>query len=171
MSKPKPINVERVRELFEYRDGQLFWKVSRGRGGGAAPAGSRAGWINKDCYRYVIIDNRAFKEHRVIYALCHGADPAHMQVDHIDGDRANNCIDNLRLATAAQNKRNLNGLARRNTSGFRGVHWHKKNNKWCARAKYAGKIIHGGYFTDKQEAANRASELRRQYYGEFAGNG
>ena len=91
-----------------------------------------------------------------------------MNIDHIDGDRTNNRIENLRLATKAENGWNRQHLDKRNSSGFTGVYWCIRDQKWRARIKVNGKNIHIGYFTNKQDAIAARRLAEATHFGEFA---
>jgi len=91
-----------------------------------------------------------------------------LEVDHIDADRHNNQIENLRAATSAQNQRNK-PLQRNNTSGHKNVRW--ANGKWAVELKINGKAKYFGRFEDLELAALMASEVRDKYHGEFARHG
>ena len=77
--------------------------------------------------------------------------PAHLEVDHINGNRLDNRRENLRLVTSSQNKMNR-GPRKDCKSGIKGVSWHKQNSKWVARIKIDGKYKHLGQFETKEEA-------------------
>lgn len=115
--------------------------------------GYRCGRLN---YRYVLA-------HRVIWKLMTGEEP--VEVDHIDGDRANNRWKNLRHVTSAGNNRNA---ARRsdNTSGVVGVVWHKRRRKWMAGTSIGGKYQFLGLFNDFDEAvaARKAAERLSDFH-------
>jgi len=85
--------------------------------------------------------------------------PVGIQVDHIDGDRLNNCRKNLRLATHAEQAQNrkANSVG---VSRFRGVHWSKSEKKWQARVQVNGKRYSVGCFDDEVEAGLAASRFR-----------
>ena len=101
--------------------------------------------------------------------MFHNIDPDELQIDHINGDGTDNRIENLRLATNKQNTRHQIKMNSRNTSGFRGVVWHKQRNKWIAQIMLNGRNTHGGLFTDKSDAINKANKMREDYFGEFRG--
>lgn len=88
-------------------------------------------------------------------------------VDHIDGDTFNNTRPNLRLATSAQNGQNR-GKQPNNTSGYKGVTWHKATQKWLAKIRVNGKTIHLGVFNDIELANKACIAAREKYHGEFA---
>lgn len=89
-------------------------------------------------------------------------------VDHINGNIYDNRRENLRIGNKSENNINLRHLPRHNSSGFKGVHYDKVNNKWRARIQVNGKHIHLGRFIDKIEAAKAYDEAAIKYFGEFA---
>lgn len=101
-----------------------------------------------------------------MHRLITGAKPGEV-VDHIDRNPLNNTRANLRIGTYRQNKINQK-LEARNTSGFRGVHWHKQMEKWRAVINVDGKNKHLGLFVDKEEAAKAYDAAAKQYHGEYA---
>ena len=117
--------------------------------------GSVASWLGNK-------KNKRILMHRFILKA-----PANMEVDHIDRNRLNNQRSNLRLATSSQNKCNR-GARKDNTSGYKGVSWHKQRNKWTARIK-AGDIYKSlGLFETKKDAAIAYNQAAIIYQGEFA---
>jgi hypothetical protein len=104
-------------------------------------------------YMTLRLDGVPLFVHRVVYALHHGVDPGDALVDHDDGNPSNNRPLNLKLATNAENLRRRVDLNSNNTSGHRGVYWHRAARKWAAAVRVDGKNIHLGLFTDKAEAA------------------
>jgi len=166
--KTDGLSVERLRELLDYdpTTGILTWKVRRG---GKARAGSRGGGRHSKGYLQISIDGVRHFAHRLAWAIHHGAMPPRgIQVDHMDGNPANNRIDNLRLATHAENQRNRQNLGRRNSSGSTGVAWYIRDQKWRARIKVNGKTIHLGLFTNKQDAIEARRLAEAKHFGEFA---
>jgi hypothetical protein len=156
---------ERVTELLEYRDGDLFWKR---RMSGSAGKGDIAGCVRKDGYRVVRIDGKLYLAHRLVWLIHHGCIPP--MLDHINMDRTNNRIENLREASNAENM--CNSLARStNTSGVKGVSWFKPIKKWAAVIGIPGKSIHLGYFNDISEAEQAMRTAREKYHGAFCNHG
>ena len=90
-----------------------------------------------------------------------------LEVDHIDGNPLNNRKSNLRLVTHAQNQRNFKKF-KTNTSGYKGVAWHKARRKWRAYIVLNAKQRHLGLFTSKIRAAKAYDEAARKLFGEFA---
>ena len=155
------ITQERVKELFEYHDGGLYWKVSKS----PIKSGQRIGSISTGGYRRAEVDGNGYQEHRLIYLMFHGDMPEF--IDHIDNDQSNNSIENLRPCTKLEN--NLNSRIRiDNTSGIKGVHWDKCSKKWKAQLSISGKRKHLGLFDDISVAAEAVRSAREKHHGEFA---
>lgn len=144
--------------------GGVFWRHSRGR----VPAGARAGTPNVRGHRVPTLDGKKTQEHRVIWALYTGRWPK-AEIDHIKGDRADNRWSNLREATRAENQRNV-GRISTNTSGFKGVSWHKRARRWRAEISGGG-YTHLGLFDTPQEAAQAYRAAAAQRYGEYVNFG
>ena len=159
----KPIDVSRVRELFGYAEGGLFWKASKGR----AKQGDKA-YINSMGYKVLKFDGTAYLEHRLIWAWHHGECPEF--IDHIDNDPTNNRLENLRPASFSENMRNAK-LGKKNTSGVKGVYWCKAKKKWKAVLTYNGKQNYLGRYKDLAEAEVVVADARQKYHGVFANTG
>ncbi|MDT9719147.1 HNH endonuclease [Paenibacillus sp. ClWae2A] len=94
--------------------------------------------------------------------------PSDMCVDHINHDTLDNRRSNLRIATKAQNSQNREGAPDDNTSGLKGVSWHKRDKRWRAFIGINRKYKHLGYFNSKEEAAAAYNRAASFYFGEFA---
>lgn len=159
------MNRELLQELFDYKDGELYWKFSRK--GGTATAGSLAGCKNSGGYWHTRVNGQRYANHRLIFLMHNGYLPEF--IDHIDGDRSNNCIENLRAASRQQN--NCNARIRiDSTSGVKGVNWHKKTGKWTVRVQVNKARKCFGLFDDLELAQLVAVEARAKYHKEFAKN-
>ena len=154
-----------VKELFDYRDGSLYWKVNKST---RARKGKKAGCIKQRGYLETVINSKAYKNHRIIFLIFHGYSP--IIVDHIDGNKLNNNIENLRAATSSQNLQNAK-LSKSNTSGVKGVVWEKDRKYWKAQIVVNGKTIRIGKLESLELAQLVAQELRNKYHGEYANNG
>ena len=87
-------------------------------------------------------------------------------IDHINGVRDCNIFDNLRGCTNQQNLYNV-GVRRNNTSGHKGVCWHKKSSKWVAQAMLSGKHYHLGLFATPEQANEVRQAFIKHHHGEF----
>jgi len=159
------ITLERLKELVEYspETGLFLWRVQMNS---AAPVGSIAGTVRPDGYRGIRIDKRHYFAHRLAWFYVHGEWPA-LYLDHINCDRADNRIKNLRVATRSQNHANV-GRRSHNTSGFKGVTWHKRDRHWRSQIKHAGTLHHLGSFSDPALAHEAYCRAARQLFGKFA---
>lgn len=132
-------------------------------------AGKRAGSIRPDGYLEIRINGKLYMVHRIVWALANGAWPS-QQLDHINGDRSDNRLENLREASNAENARN-SPTPRNNTSGVKGVVWDKRQNKWAARIKMNGVLRNLGLFSDKGDAEIKVRAVRSELHGVFANHG
>ena len=144
---------------YDPETGSLTWRMP-GLGRGAV--GRQAGSFSPGGYRDVHIHGRNYKVHRLIWLYVHGRWPTH-EIDHKNGDRADNRLTNLREATRRQNTHNIR-LRNDSRSGVKGVGWHAQAKKW--QAKIRG--THIGLFTDINEAAEAYRVAAERHYGEFA---
>lgn len=98
----------------------------------------------------VMIDGVHYMAHRVVWMLVYGEEP--IEIDHIDGDRSNNRLGNLRSVDRGMNMKNK-ALYLNNTSGIVGVEFHKRDKVWIARIGVGdGEQIHLGNFKTREEA-------------------
>lgn len=151
-------------EVLEYdpETGKLKWRMrSADSAAFNARYGGREAFTATHSERYKVgqLHGHLFRAHRIIWAMVHGYWPK--QVDHINGDRADNRLCNLREVDNQQNQRNVR-LTRNNTSGVCGVHWNRRANRWHARIGIDRRQISLGLFKDKNEAiqARRAAEAQ-----------
>jgi hypothetical protein len=97
------------------------------------------------------VDGKAVSQHRYVWEKANGPIPAGMQIDHINGDRRDNRLSNLRVVTHQENSKNVK-RRKDNKSGVTGVGWHKKVGKWQVQIQADGKYMRIGYFDDWFEA-------------------
>jgi hypothetical protein len=158
------MNQELVAEHFDHKEGRLYWKkVSHPNK--QYLVGQEAGSIHLTGYRHVTWQGKVYKVHRLIFLLEHGYLPK--EIDHINGNRQDNRVENLRDVTRSQNQFNK-AMCKNNTSGTRGVSWHKKSNAWLVRVCAGGKTKSIGYFKDLELAGLVANEARSIYHGVYA---
>lgn len=169
---------ELLRELLQYDadTGRLYWrKRSQTLFSSAAQANcwngrfaGREAFTHRDGKGYCVgkIFRSIYKAHRVAWAIHFGEWPA-QEIDHINGNQSDNRIDNLRAASPNENAWNR-GPSAINTSGVKGVNWHKKQKRWVARITYAGKRHNLGSFHAISDAAAAYAEAAARLHGEFA---
>lgn len=90
-----------------------------------------------------------------------------IEVDHINGDKLDNRKSNLRLCGRSSNMANMK-LKINNQSGYKGVSWSSRGNKWQVHIMVDNKSIYLGMYSDKEEAARAYDNAARKYFGEFA---
>jgi len=134
----------RRRLIYDSATGGLTWRIRVG----TVVAGSEAGHIDRYGYRRLRINRVVLLAHRVVWALHFGKWPKD-EIDHIDGNRANNHISNLRQATTAENAQNRK-VHRNNTSGFPGVS--RSGGMWIARIRTPGERHCLGVFETPEAA-------------------
>jgi hypothetical protein len=152
---------DQAKDLFEYRNGDLYWKISKGQ----AKIGSKVGCFDKEGYRVTIINYKNYKVHRLIFMMHYGFFP--QQVDHINGNKSDNHIENLREATHSFNECNK-AIQKNNTSGAKGVSWKKDIKKWVVRVGINKKQYRLGCFEDLELASLVAEMAREKYHKEYA---
>lgn len=150
------MDIAYLKQLFDLREGKLYWVASRRR----VTTGAEAGTQNKQGYRQVKIDGKIYRAHRIIFAIAYGYWPK-LSIDHIDCNKANNLPCNLREATLAQNQQNTN-LKKNNKCGYKGVRYHK--GKWLAALRGG----HLGTFLTAEDAAEAYRIAAESTYGSFA---
>ena len=154
----KDLTQERANQLFQYKDGILFSKKS----------GKPVGYKRGVGYLSLWADGKNHYLHRVVYIIHFGL--IEQEVDHIDGNKLNNCIENLRQATRSQNNQNV-GKNSRCTSGYKGASFHKDTNKWQARIWVNGKRKHLGLYDTVEQASLAYQTAAYQLHKDFANAG
>jgi hypothetical protein len=162
------LTANRLRDLLSYNPetGEFVWRVTVSS---RAMAGFVAGCVYAQKltrYRGIRVDGRLYKAHRLAWLYVHGVWPAE-QLDHIDGDGANNRIANLRQATNSENNRNRK-VRYDSASGCKGVNFHKGNRKWRAHIRLNGRQKHLGYFSSAEEAYAAYCLAAPEIHGQFA---
>jgi len=175
----RPFSPRLLRRLLDYNPdtGVFIWKPRSGwMRSSTSGVGRISSWntrfagkeafkqLDQQGYTRGVIWGRTFWAHRVAWAIHYGAWPE-QQIDHIDGDRANNKISNLRDVTHTENTRNT-GLQKNNSSGCTGVGWHKAQGGWRVRIGHKGKHIYLGKFEklDDAIAVRKAAEVKYGYH-------
>ena len=146
-------------DLFDYKDGKLFWKRSHGR----VKAGDEAGYLCANGRRYVRANGKLRFLHRVIWEMHHGECPEFL--DHIDGNPLNNRIENLRPATKQQNAQNRK-VRRTNKLKTKGVQ--VRGAKFAAYIWVDKQQKYLGTFETINEAGDAYMSAARKHHKEFA---
>lgn len=157
------MNQKLLHELFSYVDGELLWKVRKGY---TTKIGEIAGFQGKE-YKQVGIDGKLYPCHRLIFLFHNGYLP--QCIDHADGNKLNNRIENLREATRAENSQNC-AISRNNKCGFKNVYWHKQRQKWNVLVQANGQRYDCGFYEDIELADLVAQEARIKYHKNFSRN-
>lgn len=170
------LSVDQCRNLVDYdcNTGIIIWK-ERGleyfqsekrspewlsRAWNAAYAGKVAFTAKSHGYFIGCILKKMVKSHRLAWAVHYGEWPDG-EIDHINGDRADNRISNLRCVTSHVNRKN-EGASKNNTSGYSGVQWCKQTNKWRAVIKHNYKNVHIGRYVRKEDAISAVKRKRSE---------
>ena len=143
--------------------GEFTWKLTLNNG---VKEGDKAGHKSAAGYITVRYKYRSYYAHRLAWLYMYGEWPT-LHVDHINQNKLDNRISNLRLATHSQNMRNTPKRSC-NSSGIKGVHWRKDIGKWGANIRVSGQLRHLGFFASKEEAATVRAKAAKKYHGELA---
>lgn len=173
------ISQDLLREHFDYKDGELYWKKKLSRYNTVA-IGSKAGGITHRRYK-IAFGGKQYYTSRLIFLFHKGYLPK--EIDHIDQNPLNNHIENLRECTRTENMRNRSSF-KNSTSQYFGVSSKKKTNKYTS--KVTGEIRISirvgwvvqiqinkikkevGFFTDEIKAALSYNKAAVKHFGEFA---
>ena len=157
------MNIEDLNRQLRYDPdaGHLYWIEPRKGRQRECPAGT----VTSSGYIGVMIGEKRHYAHRICWAIVHGAWPKD-QIDHINGNKTDNRLVNLREASNAQNGKNLK-LSSANTSGVTGVVFCKETGKWRSVIKVDGKTIHLGRWPTIETAAKVRREAEIRYFKEW----
>ena len=163
------IDLETLERLFYIDESfNLRWRIKKN---GNKGIGSIAGYVTSYGYMRVETNGKGYALHRVIYQMWNKIDilAPELEIDHIDCNKLNNHIDNLRCSTAMQNSRNRPKHLD-NTSGFKGVIFDKRKGRikqWRARIIVNYKGISLGYHMTREEAYAAYCEAAKKYHQDF----
>ena len=124
--KLSDITQDYLKQKFTYDGENLVWKDTRF----TSKIGKKAGTTTLEGYRQIAVDKISVREHRLVFMYVHGYMPK--EIDHINGNRSDNRIENLRDCSKAENLRNTK-IPRTNKTGVKGVFWDNTANKWHGR--------------------------------------
>ena len=148
---------------FNYFNGGLYYTLPIAK---RTKVGDRFGWIRSDGYRQGSVNSKSYFEHRLIWLYHYGEWPKD-QLDHINGIRDDNRIENLREVTNQQNQFNKKS-ASGSSSQYKGVYWNKNSGKWHSRCQTSVSNKHLGFFDCEIEAAKAYDDYTKSLYGVYA---
>jgi hypothetical protein len=153
-----------LRSVFSYDPltGILTWRAARPK----INVGTEAGTSTDSGYRKVTLDGKSYRVHRIAWAMVHDEWPR-KSIDHEDTVKDNNRLANLRQATRSQNSMNRS-RSRKNTSGHKGVYWHRRAGKWATQIKLDGEVKYLGLYEQVEDAVVAVAEARDSLHKEFA---
>lgn len=166
----RKLNAEEVRRLLDlnFETGELRWTAAASQG---RLAGRIAGSVGSCGYRQIKIGQRMYLAHRLIWLIVNGEWPAG-QIDHIDGDRTNNAVCNLRDVTGAQNKQNIAVSGRKSASGLAGAVYipggSRRRDKWESRIKVNGVSHHLGLHSTPEAAHAAYLSAKARFHPNFS---
>lgn len=165
--KQNNFDLEKFKEYFHYdKDSGVFTVIKKNCK--RILLGTEAGTIDKKGYRVIQFGGSIYKAHRLAWIYVHGVWPSQV-IDHINGNRSDNRLVNLREASHGQNK-TYSKPTKTNTSGKMGVSKRTFNSgtvKWAARININHKQIHLGYFNTYEEAVKVRLQAEDKYYKGF----
>ncbi len=159
---------DEVKHYFNYKDGVLYWKNKTTKYS-HVKIGDPAGYFTHG-YSRITINGLTYAAHRLIYIYFNGEIPAEKEIDHIDNNPSNNKIENLRLCSTKQNMFNYK-KPKTNTSGIKGVSWHKRDKVWNCVCSINNKSKYIGSYDNINDAKIAIEKFRELHHGEFANNG
>lgn len=125
--------------------------------------GDVVGYKHPKGYLIIELNGKTYLSHRLAWLYVYGNFPEN-QIDHINGNKSDNRIENLREATNAENHQNFNRPKSNSKSGIIGVYFDSKRNKWYSHITTNGKLKHLGYFQDKYLAEKAYVDAKRQLH-------
>jgi len=155
---------------YDPSSGHLWWVRKNG------PSSNRkldkpAGCI--DCHGYIVITlrkygkSKLFKGHRVAWLLHYGVWPEG-SIDHINADRKDNRIENLRIASHKQNGMNRKKQKGGSSSLYKGVSWYQQTKRWKSYIRLGKSTVHLGYYLSEVDAAKAYDSAAKKYFGDYA---
>lgn len=160
------LSQELLKEHLEYRDGHLWWIKPTNR---RIKIGQQFGTRHNLGYRVGKLKGKGYKEHRLIWLYHYGKWPKEC-IDHINGVRDDNRIENLREATNQQNQFNRKS-EKDSSSQYKGVSWCKLSKKWRAYYQHKGKLYYLGLYETEIEAAEAYRKATEHLHKEYANYG
>ena len=150
--------------LYDEQTGNLIHKKTTN----VRKAGSVAGSPNEFGYQKIGIDGKVYSAHRLVWILFNGEIADGLCIDHINRNKSDNRISNLRLVTRKQNMENTSRPTT-NISGYKGVSWWRATSKWKAQISHAGKKYHIGLYETKEEARDAYERKAKEFFTHYQG--
>lgn len=162
------ITLQELKSILNYdpETGIFTWLVNKSSN---AKVNTIAGSLSIQGYIRISLNDKRYYAHRLAWFYVYGTWPKE-QVDHINSNRTDNRICNLREATKSQNMINTK-LRKNNKSGIKGISWRKDLKKWHARLTIDKKIICIGNFFNLNDAKLAIENARIKYHGKYANHG
>jgi hypothetical protein len=149
-------------ELVEYRNGLLYWRSQRSQ---RTKVGDLAGSRDNKGYMRIKLKERSWRQHRVIWVMFGNELTKDIIIDHINGIRDDNRIENLRIADVKESARNRGGAVT-SKLGVKGV-WLSPEGRYRAQIGYEGKFINLGTFATLEKASEAYNAKAKELHGEF----
>ncbi|MBN5205363.1 HNH endonuclease [Serratia marcescens] len=147
---------------YDKDTGQFTWKANKGKMKSGQPAGS----VMRTGYVRIFVDRKPYLAHRLAWAFFNGEHPDGY-IDHVNGNRCDNRITNLRIATHQENIWNSE-CSKSNKTGLKGVHFNARDKKFIAQITVNGKRKCLGSFENKHEAYEAYINEARLSHGRFS---
>lgn len=125
---------------------------------------TNVGTVRGTGHIHLKVNGKLVQAHRLIYAFVHGPIPSCMEIDHINGNRTDDRIANLRAVTRGGNMQNQRRAHANNTSGLLGVYYKPKNKKWAAQIQANKKRMNLGLFKTAEEAHTAYLKAKRELH-------
>lgn len=156
------LNIDELKSVLHYNEdtGEFHWKAHKY----CVKPGDKAGTTDASGYIKITLNYKSHLAHRLAWFYVHGKFPE-AEIDHINRNRSDNRIANLRLAQRFQNSQNQG--KKKNASGFPGVTWHSQRNKWRSEIRIDGRKKHLGLFDsicEAKEAYEKAKALHHPFF-------
>jgi len=145
----KELTQKMIKEVLNYcpDTGVFTWNMPRGN---HVKKGDTAGGPHSQGYIRVAVFGKRYLAHRLAWFYVYGEWPD-KEIDHIDGNKKNNTLSNLRDVTPSENQRNVR-RNKNNTSGYNGVCWNKERKRWQSKIHIEGKRTHLGWYKNIERA-------------------
>lgn len=148
-----------LKEIFDYREGRLIWR-RKGR-----MFGKEAGCLMSNGYWQIMLNNKNRTRHRLVWEWHNGEIPEGLFIDHINRNKSDDRIENLRLSTPAQNIRNSKHST--GSSQYRGVSYCKRTKSYEAYGHLGRRKIHLGRFKTETQALIARNDFVKSNHGKF----